>query len=64
MGTPPGADRTIDAQKAAVYEGIADLLFDVMGEPRENTTVIFHEYGIKDLGQGSLPLRDYRAPKP
>jgi len=60
-GTTPGADRTTDEQKAAVYKGIADLLFDVMGKPREETTVVFHEHGIADLGQGGLPLRDYRA---
>ena len=60
-GTTPGADRTTDEQKAAVYKGIADLLFDVMGKPREETIVVFHEHGIADLGQGGLPLRDYRA---
>jgi 4-oxalocrotonate tautomerase len=32
-----------------------------MGKPREETTVVFHEHGIEDLGQGGLPLRDYRA---
>ena len=60
-GTTPGADRTTAAQKAAVYQGIADLLFDVMGKPREDTTVIFHEHEMEDLGQGGLPLADYRA---
>jgi 4-oxalocrotonate tautomerase len=62
-GTTSGADRTTDAQKAAVYKGIADLLFDVMGKPREDTIVVFHEHEIADLGQGGLPLRDYRASK-
>lgn len=60
-GTTPGADQTTREQKAAVYRGIADLLFDVMGKPREDTTVIFHEHEIDDLGQGGLPLSDYRA---
>ena len=59
-GTTPGADRTTSQQKNAVYKGIADLLFDVMGKPREDTTVIFHEHEIEDLGQGGLPLADYR----
>jgi 4-oxalocrotonate tautomerase len=59
-GTVPGADRTTAEQKNAVYKGIADLLFDVMGKPREDTTVIFHEHEIDDLGQGGLPLADYR----
>ncbi|GEL44726.1 hypothetical protein MEX01_53170 [Methylorubrum extorquens] len=43
-GTTPGADRTTNEQKAAVYKGIADLLFDVMGKPRKDTTVIFREH--------------------
>ncbi len=60
-GTTPGADRTTTKQKNAIYKGIADLLFDVMGKPREDTTVIFHEYDIEDLGQGALPLAEYRA---
>ena len=60
-GTSPGADRTTAEQKAAVYQGIADLLFDVMGKPREDTTVIFNEHELEDLGQGGLPLADYRT---
>jgi 4-oxalocrotonate tautomerase len=59
-GTSPGADRTTVDQKAAVYKGIADLLFNVMGKPREDTTVIFHEHEIDDISQGGLPLAVYR----
>jgi 4-oxalocrotonate tautomerase len=59
-GTAPGADRTTDEQKEAIYTGVADLLFKVMGKPREDTTVIIHEHEIEDIGQGGLPLRDYR----
>jgi len=59
-GTTPGADRTTADQKAAIYEGIANLLFDVMGKPREDTTVIFHEHEIDDISQGGLPLSAYR----
>ncbi|MEX6509077.1 4-oxalocrotonate tautomerase family protein [Jiella sp. M17.18] len=49
-GTTSGADRTTSEQKNAVYKGVADLLFDVMGKPREDTIVIFHEHEIEDLG--------------
>jgi 4-oxalocrotonate tautomerase len=59
-GTTPGADRTTADQKAAVYKGIADLLFNVMGKPCEDTTVIFHEHEIDDISQGGLPLSAYR----
>jgi 4-oxalocrotonate tautomerase len=60
-GTTRGANRTTAAQKAAIYQGIADLLFDVVGKPREDTTVIFHEHELEDLGQGGLPLAEYRT---
>jgi 4-oxalocrotonate tautomerase len=59
-GTTPGTDRITAEQKNAIYKGIADLLFDVMGKPREDTTVIFHEHELEDLGQGGLPLADHR----
>jgi 4-oxalocrotonate tautomerase len=59
-GTTPGADRTTAEQKAAVYKGIADLLFDVMGKPREDTTVLFHEHEMEDIGQGGLPVERFR----
>ena len=63
-GATPGADRTTTEQKNAVYKGIADLLFEVTGKPREDTTVIFHEHEMEDFGQGGLPLADYRALRP
>jgi 4-oxalocrotonate tautomerase len=59
--TTPDAERTTTEQKKAVYKGIADLLSDVMGKPREDTTVIFHEHETEDLGQGGLPLADYQS---
>ncbi|MGY2183777.1 tautomerase family protein [Pseudomonas agarici] len=57
--TREGAKRTTSEQKAAIYKGVADLLFDVMGKPREETTVVFHEHEIDDLGKGGLPLAEY-----
>jgi len=59
-GTSPGAIRTTSQQKAAVYKGIADLLFDVMGKPHEDTIVLFHEHEIGDIGQSGLPLDEFR----
>ncbi|MFM0060957.1 tautomerase family protein [Paraburkholderia phytofirmans] len=56
-GTGPGAERTTREQKAAVYKGIADLLFTIMGKPHEDTTVIFHEHEIDDIGQGTAAVR-------
>jgi 4-oxalocrotonate tautomerase len=61
QGTAPSADRTTKEQKAAIYRGIADLLFDVMGKRREDTTVVFEEHEIDDFGIGGVPLSEYRA---
>lgn len=60
-GTAPGADRTTAEQKAAIYKGIGDLLFEVMGKPREDTTVLFHENEMEDIGQGGLPVAEFRV---
>lgn len=60
-GTSPGADRTTKDQKAAVYKGIADLLFDVMGKPHDDTIVLFQEHEIEDIGQSGLPLAEHRV---
>jgi 4-oxalocrotonate tautomerase len=59
-GTSPGAVRTTSEQKAAVYKGVADLLFDVMGKPHEDTIVLFHEHEIEDIGQSGMPLDEFR----
>ena len=59
-GTSPEAERTTSEQKAALYKGIADLLFDVLGKQRADTTVILHEHEIDDIGQGGLTLSEYR----
>jgi 4-oxalocrotonate tautomerase len=60
-GTSAGADRTTAEQKAAIYKGVADLLFDVMGKPREDTVVLFAEHEMEDIGQGGLPVAAHRA---
>ncbi|WP_036109464.1 MULTISPECIES: tautomerase family protein [Luteibacter] len=60
-GTRPGAEKTTQEQKSAVYKGIADLLFGVMGKPHDDTIVLFQEHEIEDIGQSGLPLADFRA---
>ena len=60
-GTTPGSERTTTEQKNALYKGVADLLFAVLGKPRQDTTVILHEHEMEDLGQGGLPLAEYRT---
>jgi 4-oxalocrotonate tautomerase len=59
--TSAGAKKTTQEQKVAVYKGIADLLFDVMGKPHDDTIVLFQEHEIEDIGQSGMPLADFRA---
>ena len=52
-GTNAGADRTTNEQNAAVYKGVADLVFEVMGKPRADTVVIFQEHGTEDTDKAA-----------
>ena len=59
-GSVPGADRVTAEQKAAIYKGISQLLFDVLGKPVDWTWVVFQEVELEDWSQGGLPLPEYR----
>lgn len=59
-GTGPDTDRVTPEQKAAIYEGIAQLLFDVLGKPPEWTWVVIEEVELADWGWGGLPVPEYR----
>jgi 4-oxalocrotonate tautomerase len=60
-GTSPGADRTTSEQKAAIYKGVSDLLVEVMGKHRDDTIVVFQEIEFENLGQGGVPVPEYRS---
>jgi 4-oxalocrotonate tautomerase len=59
-GTSPGATGTTPTQKAALIKGVSDLLFEILGKPRESTFVVIDEVELEDWGWGGLPVRDYR----
>ena len=59
-GTEPGVDHVTAEQKAAIYQGISQLLFDVLGKPPEWTWVVFQEVGMEDWGWGGMPVAEYR----
>lgn len=60
-GTSPGADRTTSEQKAAIYKGVTDLLFEILGKHPDDTSVIFQEVELEDLGRNGLPFPEYRS---
>ena len=59
-GSEPGVDHVTADQKAALYKGVSDLLFDVLGKPPEWTWVIFEEVALENWGWGGMPVADFR----
>lgn len=59
-GTEPGADRTTPEQKAAIFQGISQVLLDVLGKPHEWTWVVIQEVDPEDWGWGGMPVLEYR----
>lgn len=54
-GTAPGASATTPEQKAALIQGVSDLLFEVMGKPRHMTFVVIDEVELENWGVGGVP---------
>ena len=59
-GTEPGTDRMTQAQKAAIFHGMSQVLLDVLGKPPEWTWVVIQEVDTEDWGWGGVPALDYR----
>ena len=59
-GTAPGVDHVTAEEKAAIYKGISQLLYDILGKPPEWTWVVFQEVDLEDWGWGGMPVADYR----
>lgn len=59
-GTEPGVDHVTAEQKAAIFEGISQVLFDVLGKPKDWTWVTIDEYPLEDWGWGGKPVAEYR----
>ncbi len=59
-GTEPGVDHVTAEQKAAIYQGMSQVLYDVLGKAPELTWVIFQEVEMEDWGWGGVPVLEYR----
>jgi 4-oxalocrotonate tautomerase len=59
-GNIPGADRVTAEQKAAIYKGVTNLLFDVLDKPHESTFVIFEEVELENWGRGGISVPEFR----
>lgn len=47
-------------QKAALIEGVTDLLADVLDKNPATTFVVIDEVELEDWGIGGLPVAEYR----
>lgn len=59
-GTKPGVDHVTAEEKAAIYKGISQVLYDVLGKPPEWTWVVFEEVELENWGWGGMPVAEYR----
>ena len=59
-GTKPGVEQVTAEEKAAIYKGISQVLYDVLGKPPEWTWVVFEEVELENWGWGGMPVADYR----
>lgn len=59
-GTEPGVGHVTPLQKAAIYNGVSQVLFDVLNKPPEWTWVVLQEMETENWGWGGLPVDDYR----
>ena len=48
------------AQKAALINGVTDLLVDVLDKNPATTFVVIDEVEMEDWGVGGLPVEEYR----
>ncbi len=53
-------DGATSEQKAALIEGVTDLLVDVLGKNRATTFVIIDEVGTDNWGMGGEPVTAIR----
>ncbi|MEM9442794.1 MAG: 4-oxalocrotonate tautomerase family protein [Pseudomonadota bacterium] len=49
--------------KAAVIDGVTQVLADVLGKQPETTVVVIEEIPLDSWGIGGRPVLDYRASK-
>lgn len=59
-GTRPGVDHVTAEEKAEIYKGISQVLYDVLGKPPEWTWVVFEEVELENWGWGGMPIAQFR----
>jgi 4-oxalocrotonate tautomerase len=59
-GTTPSVDHVTPEEKAAIFKGMSQVLWDVLGKPPEWTWVVIEEVDLENWGWGGMPTAEYR----
>jgi len=59
-GTAPGRDAATAEEKAALINGVSEVLLNVLNKPVTSTFVVIDEVDTDNWGWGGLPALEYR----
>jgi 4-oxalocrotonate tautomerase len=59
-GSDPSREAATSEEKAALIQGVSQLLLDVLGKPLDATFVVVEEVPMENWGVGGLPVAEYR----
>jgi len=59
-GSGPGRDAATAEEKAALIQGVSQLLLDVLHKPLDSTFVVIEEVALENWGWGGLPVPELR----
>jgi 4-oxalocrotonate tautomerase len=59
-GTSPNRSAATAQEKAALIQGVSQLLLDVLHKPLDSTFVVIDEVELEDWGWGGLPVKEFR----
>ncbi|OCO98414.1 MULTISPECIES: 4-oxalocrotonate tautomerase family protein [unclassified Ensifer] len=60
-GTTADRNSVSAAEKAAIINGVSQVLLDVLNKPLESTYVVIEEVDLDNWGWGGLPTVQYRT---
>ena len=59
-GATPDRPSVTASEKAALIQGVSELLSDVLNKPIESTFVVIEEVDLDNWGWGGLPVAEFR----
>lgn len=59
-GSAPGRNAATAEEKAALIEGVSQVLLKVLNKPLDSTFVVIDEVEVENWGWGGLPVVEFR----